>query len=69
MNRCPKCESFDIVTEKRHGGDSVCRECNHKDKSLYFREKIQWINPEYQQTEAIKQIQEVLEYLLKDKII
>ena len=36
MISCPKCGSTKIMTERRIGGDSQCKECEYKDKTGNF---------------------------------
>ena len=36
MYRCPKCKNNTVTTERRPDGDSVCQNCNYKDKTKNF---------------------------------
>lgn len=36
IRSCPKCSSTKIMTERRIGGDSQCKECEYKDKTGNF---------------------------------
>ena len=36
MFKCPKCDSENIITEKRPNGNSTCRDCDHKSVTKNF---------------------------------
>jgi len=56
--KCPKCDSKNVETERRLGGDSTCIDCKFTDKTVEFYPKLEGFGIEGTTSQVLESVEE-----------